>query len=277
MKLYRAVYGETYMMEEKYLICEDSLEGIFTGIYEAYALREGHEHVHIQIGEEENFRLFAVYLHIMPDPVKTEKVVQTLRSRLGEHVYHTLCRAAASCYPDKGEAVYRTVVDGLTAGSGRRVLGNFKNPYVARCFELARFTANEAHYEIEFIRFQELAPEKTGKSAVLFSRIGPKNNVVPFVMPHFADRLSIENFMVYDENRKLFGVHPAKEDWYLVSAGEEFTLKEPDLSEKEADYQELFRAFHRTIGIKSRENRKLQRQMCTYRYQDYMVEFAQKG
>ena len=64
MKLYRAVYGETYMMEEKYLICEDSLEGIFTGIYEAYALREGHEHVHIQIGEEENFRLFAVYLHI---------------------------------------------------------------------------------------------------------------------------------------------------------------------------------------------------------------------
>ena len=36
-------------MEEKYLVCEDSLEGIFTGIYEAYALREGHEHVHIQI------------------------------------------------------------------------------------------------------------------------------------------------------------------------------------------------------------------------------------
>ena len=34
-------------MEEKYLVCEDSLEGIFTGIYDAYALREGHEHVHI--------------------------------------------------------------------------------------------------------------------------------------------------------------------------------------------------------------------------------------
>ncbi len=263
-------------MEEKYIICEDSLEGIFTGIYEAYALREGHAHVHLQIGEEDNLRLFAVYLPVSSDPVKTEKVVQTLRSRLGEHVYHTLCRAAASCYPDKGEAVYKTVVDALTAGSGRRVMENLKNPYVARCFELARFTANEAHYEIEFIRFQELAAREGEENTVLFSKIGPKNNVVPFVMPHFADRLSIENFMVYDENRKLFGVHPAREEWYLVAAGEEFALKDLDLSQKEEKYQELFRTFHRTIGIKSRENKKLQRQMCAYRYQDYMMEFAQK-
>lgn len=264
-------------MEEKYLICEDSLEGIFTGIYEAYALREGHTHVHMQIGEEENLRLFATYRYIPPDPVKTDKVAQTLKRRLGEHTYHALCRAAASCYRDKGEAVYRTVVDALTAGSGRRVMENLKNPHVARCFELARFTANEAHYETEFIRFQELAAGDSGENRILFSKIGPKNNVVPFVMPHFADRLSIENFMVYDENRKLFGVHPAREAWYLVSAGEDFNLQEFPLSEKEEKYQELFRAFHRTIGIKSRENKKLQRQMCAYRYQDYMTEFAQKG
>ncbi len=262
-------------MEEKYLVCEDSLEGIFTGIYDAYALREGHEHVHIQVGEEENLRLFATYVHIFQDPVKTEKVADTLKVRLGEHVYHSLCRAAASCYPDKGEAVYKTVVDALTAGSGSRVMENLRNPYVARCFELARFTANEAHYEIEFLRFQELANTKIARDGVLFARIGPKNNVIPFIMPHFADRLSIENFMVYDENRRLFGVHPAREEWYLVTAGDAFVLKDPAYSEKEESYQELFRAFHRTIGIRSRENRKLQRQMCAYRYQDYMVEFQQ--
>lgn len=264
-------------MEEKYLICEDSLEGIFTGIYDAYALREGHEHLHLQIGEEENLRLFAEYVHIAPDPVKTDKVARTLQTRLGEHVYHSLCRAAASCYPDKGEAVYKTVVDALTAGSGRRVMENVRNPHVARCFELARFTANEAHYEIEFIRFQELAAVKGTGDSVLFTKIGPKNNVVPFVMPHFADRLSIENFMIYDEHRKLFGVHPAGEDWYLVTATADFSPGEPARSAKEQEYQELFCTFHRTIAIKSRENRKLQRQMCAYRYQDYMVEFKQKG
>ena len=239
-------------MEEKYLICEDSLEGIFTGIYDAYALREGHEHVHIQVGEEENLRLFANYMYISHDPVKTEKVAGTLRKRLGEHVYHSICRAAASCYPDKGEAVYKTVVDAITAGSGSRVMENLRNPYVVRCFELARFTANEAHYEIEFLRFQELADAEIAKEGVLFSRIGPKNNVIPFIMPHFADRLPIENFMVYDENRNLFGVHPAGEEWYLVTAGESFVLQEPARSKKEEEYQELFRAFHKTIGIKTR-------------------------
>lgn len=263
-------------MEEKYLVCEDSLEGIFTGIYEAYALREGHERLHLQIGEEENFRLFAEYMHIVPDPVKTDKVAETLKKRLGEHAYHILCRAAASCYPDKGEAVYKTVVDALTTGSGRRVMDNLKNRHVARCFELARYTANEAHYEIEFIRFQELEAVNEAGGSVLFAKIGPKNNVVPFVMPHFADRLSIENFMVYDENRKLFGVHPAGEDWYLVTAAADFSPGEPARTTKERECQELFRMFHRTIGIKSRENKKLQRQMCAYRYQDYMLEFEQK-
>ncbi len=257
-------------MEEKYLVCEDSLEGIFTGIYEAYALREGHEHVHLQVGEEDNYRLFAAYLHILPDAGKTGKVARTLLGQVGESAYHALCRAAASCYPDKGEAVYKTVVDAITAGSGRRVMENLRNPYVRRAFELARYTANEAHYETEFIRFQEL------DQGVLFSRIGPKNNVIPFIMPHFADRLCPEDFMVYDENHALFGVHPAKKEWYLVSAQGDFAPEALQWSSREEEFQELFKAFHETIGIKERENKRLQRQMCAYRYQDYMMEFQRK-
>ena len=38
-----------YNMEEKYIICEDSLEGILTAVYDAYALREGHGHIHIHL------------------------------------------------------------------------------------------------------------------------------------------------------------------------------------------------------------------------------------
>ncbi len=70
------------IMEEKYIICEDSLEGIFTAVYDAYALREGHDHLHVQVGETDNYRLFATYLHSQPDFGKTEKVVRTLKERL---------------------------------------------------------------------------------------------------------------------------------------------------------------------------------------------------
>ena len=257
-------------MEEKYIICEDSLEGIFTAIYDAYALREGHEHIHVQVGEKDNYRLFAVYLHSQPDSVKTAKVVRTLKDRLGEEVYITLCRAAASFYPDKGETVYRTVVEGITGGSGRRVMENLRNPYVTRTFELARRTANEAHREIEFLRFQEL------EQGILYAKIGPENNVVPLIMPHFADRLAPENFMIHDEKRGLFGVHPARQEWYLVSGAERFVEESLHKSENEWKYRELFTLFHQTIAIAERKNKRLQQSMLPLRFQDYMVEFDRK-
>lgn len=254
-------------MEEKYMICEDSPEGIFTAIYDAYALREGHEHIHIQVGEEDDRRLFAVYLHSSPDLGKTEKVVRTLRRRLGEEVYLTLCQAAASRYMDKGEAVYRTVVSGITEENGRRTMENLRDPYVARCFALARRTANEVHHEIEFLRFREL------EQGALYAKIGPENNVLPFVMPHFADRLSVENFMIHDVGRGLFGVHRAGQTWYLVSDTEGFPEESLRWSQEEEKYQELFCLFCRTIGIEERENRALQRQMFPLRFREYTVEF----
>lgn len=260
-------------MEEKYIICEDSLEGIFTAIYDAYALREGHGHLHVQVGETDNYRLFATYLHSQPDPGKTEKVVRTLKARLGEHVYGSICRAAASDGADKGDAVYHTVVDGITSGHGGRTMENLRNPYVARTFALARRTANETHHELEFIRFQEL------KQGVLYARIGPENNVMPFVMPHFADRLMPEDFMIHDENRGLFGVHPARGEWYLVSGvGREGEggWEAVQYSDREQGYQELFTLFHKTIAIRERSNSRLQQQMLPLRFQDYMVEFLQK-
>lgn len=257
-------------MEEKYIICEDSLEGIFTAVYDAYALREGHEHLHVQIGEEDNYRLFATYMYSQPDPVKTDKVARTLKSRLGEEVYGTICHAAASFDRSKGDAVYRTVVDGITGGSGRRTMENLRNPHVRKTFELARRTANEAHRELEFIRFQEL------EQGILYAKIGPENNVMPFVMPHFADRLSPENFMIHDENRGLFGVHPARREWYLVSGVEETMEQQLKWSQEEERYQELFTLFHKTIAIRERRNLRLQQQMLPLRFQEYMVEFDSK-
>lgn len=257
------------MPEEKYLICEDSIEGVFTGIYDAYAFREGHEHLHIQIGEEENFRLFAAYLHITPDLVKTRKVAETIQKRLGTDTYMSLCRALATEDAEKGQAVYRTVVDGITHGSGRHVLENSVNPHVNMVFQLSRRAGNEIHHLMEFVRFQE------SEQGILYSKIGPKCNIISFLMPHFADRLPLENFIIYDEKRELYGVHPAGKEWYLVS-GMEPVPKGLQLSERETLYQELFTMFCQTIAIKERKNLKLQQQMLPLRFQEYMVEFVKK-
>lgn len=259
-------------MEEYYLICEDSLEGIFSGIYQAYLLKEPHEQIHIQIGEEENLRLFAVYRKCPVNEEWARKVARTIGNRLGSETYLAICRALASPEPDKGEAVYKTVVTGLRMSRGKNVMDNLKEPYVHRVFELARFTANEAHFHVEFLRFKEL------ENGILYAPIGPKNNVLTFIAPHFADRLPLENFVIHDETRNLFAVHPAKGDWYLVTGNEkiegEGTAEQVfHFSQGEKRYSELFEHFFHTITIKERRNTDLQRNMLPIRYRKYMTEF----
>ncbi|MCM1049525.1 MAG: TIGR03915 family putative DNA repair protein [Clostridiales bacterium] len=257
------------MPEEKYLVCEDSIEGVFTGIYDAYALREGHEHLHIQIGEEENLRLFAVYINVTPDRVKAVKVAETIRRRLGEEAYLDICRALATNDGEKGQAVYMTVVDGITARSGRNVMENLTNPYVELTFRLARNASNESHRMLEFIRFEEL------EQGTLFSKIGPSCNIMPFIMPHFSDRLPLENFIIYDENHGVYGVHPAKMDWYLVTDSDISVENLYKISAAETEYQKLFTVFCNTIAIKARKNPGLQQQMLPLRFRKYMVEFGE--
>ncbi len=257
-------------MEEYYLICEDSLEGIFTGIYDAYLKKKPHGQIHLCVGEEDNYRLFAVYETCMPDDTKAARVAGTILKKMGNEAYMAVCRALASAAEDKAEAVYKTVVAGLSMKRPGQVMGDLRNPYIHRVFELARFTANEAHYHVEFLRFREL------ESGILYAPMGPKNNVITFIVPHFADRLPLENFVIHDTLRNIFALHPARKNWYLVSGDEEMSRIEHPVSPEEKKYSELFSAFFHTIPIKERKNYGLQRNMLPLRYRDYMTEFQGK-
>lgn len=247
--------------------CEDSLESIFTAIYNAYEEKRDHSDTRIALVQE--LLLFAEYVPVKTDDRKAVKVIRTLRSRFGEQDYLTICNALSSPSEEKAQAVYQTVVRGL----GRKekpghLFDNLADDNVNKVFALARGAANEKQHLFGFLRFQEL------ENGILYSRIGPRNNLLTFLMIHFSDRFPMENFMIYDDQRNLFGIHPAGRDWYLVH-GAQF----PDgfgglrLSEQELKYQELFRYFCHRIAIKERENIKLQRNMLPLRFQEYMIEF----
>lgn len=254
-------------MEEYYLICEDSLEGIFTGIYEAYRLKKPHQQIHLCLGEAENYRLFAVYRNCEASAEKAAKVAGTIMREFGEETYLSVCRALASPDEEKAEAIYKTVVTGFQMQNKKQLMGNLANSYVRKVFELARFTANEAHFHVEFLRFQEL------ENGILYAPMGPKNNLITFIVPHFADRLPMENFVIHDDVRNIFAMHPSGKDWYLVSGENGMKQIERSFSAGEEKYSELFLHFFHTISIKERESYKRQRNMLPLRYREYMTEF----
>lgn len=247
--------------------CEDTLEGIFTAIYNAYEEKRNHSDTLIRLDDE--LYLFAEYVDVHTDEEKAIKVMRTLERKFGEQNYMWLCYALAAAAQDKAQAVYQTVVEGLKRKVPRdHLFDGLAMEYVNRTFVLARGVNNECLHLKGFLRFQEL------ENGILYASIGPKNNVLAFLMPHFADRFPMENFMIYDEKRGILGLHPAGHEWYLMSNSD--NPKEAlafRLSEEEEVYQELFRYFCRKIGIEERKNPKLQRNMLPLRFREYMVEF----
>lgn len=247
--------------------CEDSLEGIFTAIYNIYEDRRQQEDVRISLTDE--LFLFAEYVAVTADPAKVQKVINTLRRKFGEKDYYHICMALCSTSQEKAYAVYRTVADGLERRrSPGHLLDNLSDEWVHLTFALAREAEKEYDHWRQFLRFEEL------EKGVLYSKIGPKNHVLAYLMEHFADRFPIEDFMIYDEKRKLLGIHPAGSEWYLAQCleGIDEKLIMP-LSDREEAYQELFCCFCREIAIKERRNLSLQRNMLPLKFREYMTEF----
>ena len=252
---------------EQVLLCEDSPEGVFTGIYEAYACKYKLNNTRIVIGEEDELRLFACYHEVSTDYEKAEKVMRTIQRYAGVEVYRQLHMALSSEDSGKGNSVFKTVVQIVNdPGKACRVMDRLADTYVHKTFTLFRNVQNEMHRMKEFLRFQEL------DNGVLYSRIAPTSNVVAYLMPHFSDRFPLENFLIYDEKRNLLGVHPARGEWYVMHDMQVDTeaLFFSDVEEK---YRELFKYFCHRIAIKERENPDLQRNMLPLRFRDYMVEF----
>ncbi len=246
--------------------CEDSLEGVFTAIFQAYEEKRDHDDTFLCLTDD--LILFAEDVFVVPDAEKTRRVMNTMQQRFGMENYLSLCMALASEDEEKAQAVYRTVAAGLRRGCRRgHLFDNLADTDIHKAFSLARSVSTEAGHQKQFLRFQEL------DNGILFSRIGPKYDVLAFLMPHFADRLPIENFVIYDEKRSLFGVHPAEKDWYLFRGGEADAPARLRMSDDERIYQELFGQFCRSIAVEGRKNLQLQKGMLPLRFREYMVEF----
>ena len=256
--------------------CEDSIDGIFTAVYDAWASRLGHKNIRLSCAANEDLSLFCEYITVTADPDKSRKVARTLIRRLGTHFYETVCRGAmadGACRRlpmDKANAVYQTIVMALALPEGERVLEYLGEPCIACIFELCRQTSNEACHLLEFLRFSEL------KNGILFSRIHPKNDVLPILAAHFTDRLPLENFMIYDAVHKTAAVHRASKDYLIADA----SALDPRLTEarsaEEEMFRQLWRTFFDTIAVEARINPKLQIQNIPKRFWADTVELCDR-
>lgn len=257
------------MKEKHYYICENSTTGIFTGIYDAWEARYGHDNNRILVEEPANYEFFTKYIHVKPDLDKAEKVKRSIRQKISNDAYVAIYNASISKDKAKADVIYRFLIIGFAMGKG--VMSHLSNPYVSHLLKMDLNVKNELfHYE-GFLRFVTLG------SRILLGKFRPENDIILSISEHFADRLQGENWIIYDEGRRKATVHQAHGSWLVVENYELDLGKDMEQLEAEDEFLGLWKHFVDSIAIKERTNEKLQLNMMPNRFREFMPEVEYKS
>ena len=258
-------------------VCEDSLTGIFSGIYEVWKRKMTAEEAGLEVGDSFERRLFCEYIFCKAEKRKALAVIRMIQKNLGVDVYEKISYALLSADRRKAEMVFRAMLEAKKLSRKDLLMEHLGNEAVRAVFGMYRQVANEAHHYKGFVRFREL------KNKTLFAKIEPKHAVLPCIAEHFADRFPQENWVIYDKTHEVFLIHEKGKRYYFL---QQYMCMKGDsgsdqniaggFSEEEMDYEALWKGFVQSISVAERENRALQNQNLPLRFRTNLVEFSKE-
>lgn len=199
--------------------------------------------------------------NIASDEHKASRVRRGICAHMGEDGLRYALRA----YLSEREGIERHILAywklGFSVGASlyRRVA----DECVAAVHGAAKFTMNERHRILQFLRFSD-------SGGALTSVISPKANVLPLIAGHFADRFARERFFIYDSARRMGLVYADGKCAVLPLE----RYEQPSADANEQKYRDLFTLFYDTIEIKERHNERCRMTHMPKRFWQNMTEFA---
>lgn len=199
---------------------------------------------------------------IETDLQQAGKVRHALSDKVSPQAQELVETVFLSCLEHKELAMLRFML--LAFGQGPTVMDMLQHPDVSRLLKAQRHLGGEAHLLKGFIRFSDYGGQ-------LVATIKPKNFVLPFLAEHFAQRLSGEDYLIYDKTHRAALIKTGGEQ-QLVKMGD-LQLREPDSDEER--YRALWKRFYHTIAIKARENPRCRMTHMPKRYWSEMTEMQE--
>ncbi len=239
-------------------IYDGSFDGLLTGIYEAYYRRENPEDIVPEDSMEENFLVQKVF--ISTDGEKARRVYEAIESKISEEALRRVFYAYLSELSGHGISILKYLQLGFKLGP--QVDLNLSNDIVLKMDRINYKVSMEKHRMLGLIRFKQL------ENGILYSSIEPDHNIVGLLAPHFTSRLMNENWAIHDIKRGI-GVLYNKKEWIIKDIEVTDSLM---VQEDEEEYQELWKAYFKSIAIQSKINPKLQKRNMPMRYWKHLVE-----
>lgn len=245
---------------------DKTFEGLLTAVFDAYSRKTFPE---LLLAEDDPGPLFVTEEHlVVADDVKSSRVWAALRRKLKKDVCNMLMMAWLT-EEDGVEMMLMRYMKRVFDSKGA-VSTDFSDPDVLRVKQLADKVSREREYLMMFTRFQK------GGDNTYFAPVSPRYNALPLSIPFFKDRFGSQKWLIYDIRRR-YGFYydletvteiTMEEDGHLLGG----QLDEALMAEDEKRFQELWRAYFKSMTIRERINPKLQRQHMPRRFWKLLTE-----
>jgi probable DNA metabolism protein len=243
-----------------YYIFDGSFEGLLTCIYEAYYNKVKPEEI-VPYWQFEA-TLLTEPIHITTDFEKSTKVYTAIKCKISREALNLIYHVFLSEIPGCCSLIYDYVKLGFKLGG--EVNLHLHVDTVLNVHNINNKVTNECHRMLGFVRFKSI-------DDMFYSSIEPDHNILSLIAPHFASRLSNENWIIHDLKRNI-AVFYNKKQWILTP----FTEKNMEgliIREDCELYESLWKEFYKTIAIADRTNPRYQKRNMPTRYWTHLTEF----
>lgn len=236
-----------------YYLTDNSLNCFYSAVYSAFkcgGIITSRRDIQLALGD--------TIIDIECDNEKFEKVRQAVEN-CDKYADEDIRLALRSCDINKEHKIFNYIK--LLLKTKAPIIKRLNFEEVLEFKDLIYRITNELHRLKGFLRFIEC------ENGILYAPCTPDNNIIDLLAPHFKSRLSAEKFVIHDINRKLATIYDGN-DLITGCVGK----AEIYVSEREKDFENLWKKYYKHINIVSRPHEKQMKGSMPVRYWKFLPE-----
>jgi len=255
-------------MDSNGYLYDGSFEGLLTCIFEAFSRREDP----CFITERGKYRekidgtLFSMIESprlVETDLAKAGRVYDALEGKLPAEALETIYSVYLSEEEKSEIMILRYVRLGFRVGFD--LTKHLQDKRVMDMVRTERRVMLEAHRMEGFLRFQE-------KQGFYYAPFEPDHNITALITPHFAERLSDQDFIIHDKRRGIASVCRDRE-WFIT--GMDASCADNVLAAGPGSiYEDLWKGYFSWASVDERTNLKNQKRQMPKRYWKHLTEIG---
>jgi len=239
---------------------DGSFEGVLSGIYTMFYSKASVEEGELVSKASYQQTFFTLTLPVVTDRESAYKVAKSIYEHFGQEGFKCIYQAYLAEYDAYGTILFRALKIAFKLGG--HAFEALHYPDILKLNQLSTRVAREAHLFLGLLRFSEL------ENGLYYAPFEPTLNIIGLLTSHFSQRLADQSWVIHDTKRKIGAFYDQK--IVVLNALEEV----PTLlySDREQDFQALWREYVAHIAIEARRNPKCQQQHMPKKYWKFLTE-----